>query len=324
MSTNIPELRTIHIRKTVSLQNVLMQPLFLFKVSHNGEIGEDHQQTMLKRFLISAPNEIVAKHWFTLNILNHVEDLTQLSKHDLDNIYHYFNYRFIKNEFHICLETRRNGFKDFITESIYIKKINTVFHASCLPHLNNNKILAANFDLTEFQQYLTSQIQPEEQSYSNPFRRSTLSSSAGFNHTPQHHQFAQVTPNIVTKGLHAQSENNVQQAPEQAKQEDNESFASMFAKSQQKPADDDNENKWNREEYNKNQQPKFGYNNNRFGSRSTFASDADQRPNGNYLRKRITDHPDSSQPLNQGWVQTNNRPTTITRHQPLRHLINKD
>lgn len=311
MSAVIPELRNFPIRKTCNLQAVTMQPMFLIKASHNGEIGEDHQQTILKRYLISAPNEHLARHYFILNVLNSIEDLSRFTQQELGNIFQILNHRFIRNENHISLESRTSGYKTFSTENLFVKSVKQVYFSNCYGYLSHNKIIDANFNLIEFKQHLDYQQSNHFNSQNSQINKTQINVYMGDTHNAQKHEsgFA----NLAINSLSNQSKTN---APSPTIEK--EVFADLLAQSEHTSNED--ENRWNREEYNKNTGPQFG--------RRDFPKNFDHnRHSGTqtnqYLRKTHNNHPDSAQQQSNSWLNTSNQPTQVTLHKPFKSLINK-
>lgn len=308
MLIDIPTLRNIPIRKTLNLQAVSMQPLFLIKASHNGEIGEDHQQTILKRYLISAPNEQLAKHYFTLNIINTIEDLSLYNEFDLSNVFQTFNHLFLRNDNHISLDSKTSGYKVFSTENIFIKQVKQIYFNNCIGYLNHNKIIDANFDLAEFKKLVDTQYNSHERFES---RTQINVSMMGSQHNVEQHQsqFA----NLVANSLSQQAKTAETQIPVKK-----EVFAELFANSQATPNTED-ENRWNREEFNRSAHPQFG---NRY-HRNNIAKQ--EHPQGSqYLRKTHNFHPDAEQQKSNNWLNTTSHPVQVTQHKPFKSLIQKD
>lgn len=311
MSAVIPELRNFPIHKTCNLQALKMQPMFLIKASHNGEIGEDHQQTMLKRYLISAPNEYLARHYFILNVLNSVEDLSRFSQQELANIFQILNHRFIRNENHISLASRTSGYKTFSTENIFVKSVKEVYFSNCYGYLSHNKIIDANFNLIEFKQHLDYQQSNQYNSQNSQDNKTQINVYMGDTHNTQKHEtgFA----NLASSSLSTQSKSTESSQPVEK-----EAFADLFAQSGSTSNDD--ENRWNREEYNKSSGPQFG--------RRDFPKSFDHnrhsgtQPN-HYLRKTHNHHPDSAQQHSNNWLNTSSQPTQVTLHKPFKSLMNK-
>ena len=291
MNKEFPILRSFPIRKDFNLQAVIMQPLFLIKVSHNAEICEDHQQTILKRYLISAPNEAHAKHYLTLNILNSIEDLSTFSEQDLSNIYQILSYRFIRNENHINIESKQYGFKSVSVESVFIKQVKPLFHNNCYGYLKNDKIIDANFDLEQFKAYLNTENEKYSQNNGSFENKRQINVSMGT--TPNDSYDEQAFDNLAKEHLSSTNQ------PESSK--------TLFEES-----NSPNETRWNREEFNVNNRTQFGNRPNRYNAQG----------NSQY-RKNLNNHPDSAFQSNNQWLNNPTQPIKVTHHRPFAALINK-